>query len=215
MSATRALAVTAAALLGGCATLATSTPAQPPAPCPPQLQQQAKWLMANLNRVQLGGTKSDVQTILGAPAKAESFMLTDGSMIEVLFYHTAATVCRAAPTDGGLLPFVFQNNRLLGYGQSYYQNLIIPMLRQPLPTPPQGAPQSSLPRGNVATHIPQQVYQGFAGYPTVQQQNLPQAQAQPQPEPAAGPATAPQVILPQNWQPTSYAPQVGRGQPLQ
>jgi hypothetical protein len=100
--------------------------------CPPTLVQQARWLQANLSRVRLGLDKLSVTAIIGQPARAESFLLADGSMIEVMFYHTASTICRRPDVDASLLPMVFQNNRLLGYGQDYYHQFIMPQLRQPL-----------------------------------------------------------------------------------
>ncbi|HEX2858629.1 MAG TPA: hypothetical protein VHP58_00260 [Alphaproteobacteria bacterium] len=126
-----------ALLLAGCST----GPQYAPAPkavnvvssCPPTMVQQARWLQSNLARVSLGSRKLDVTAIIGNPARAESFMLTDGSSVEVLFYHTASTVCRRPDIDASLLPFVFQNDRLLGYGQNYYHDFIIPQLRNPLP----------------------------------------------------------------------------------
>jgi hypothetical protein len=100
--------------------------------CPPTMVQQARWLQANLARVSLGEDKLSTTAILGNPARAESFLLSDGNSIEVLFYHTASTVCRRPDVDASLLPFVFQNDRLLGYGQNYYHDFVVPNLRAPM-----------------------------------------------------------------------------------
>jgi hypothetical protein len=100
--------------------------------CPPTMVQQARWLQSNLARVSLGMDKLSVTAVIGNPARAESFLLSDGNSIEVLFYHTASTVCRRPDIDASLLPFVFQNGRLLGYGQNYYHDFVVPNLRAPV-----------------------------------------------------------------------------------
>lgn len=97
-------------------------------PCPPQLANQAQWLARNLVRVRLGMTKLEVAGIAGNPARAETFGLTNGATVEVLFYHTPETICRVNSLDAGLLPMVFQNDRLLGYGQGYYKAFIAPLV---------------------------------------------------------------------------------------
>ena len=91
--------------------------------------------MSNLSRVRLGHSRRQTTAVLGPPSRVESFLLTDATMVDVFFYHTAATVCRRPDLDAALIPFVFQNDRLMGYGQNYYQDFIIPSLRAAA-TPP-------------------------------------------------------------------------------
>jgi hypothetical protein len=113
-----------------------NTPKPVVASCPPQAMRQAAWVRNNMTRLRLGGSRRDAVTILGLPAHVESFLLTDNSAVDVLFYNTPDTACRASTPDAqGLLPLVFQNDRLLGYGQNYYQNVVVPTLRQPLNLP--------------------------------------------------------------------------------
>lgn len=149
----RNYAATIAFILAGCSTGPQYAPPSKSvnvvSSCPPTMVQQARWLQSNLARVSLGFTKLEATSIIGNPARAESFMLTDGSSVEVLFYHTASTVCRRPDIDASLLPFVFQNGRLLGYGQNYYHDFIIPQLRNPLPlaaSKPQNAVTNAPPR---------------------------------------------------------------------
>lgn len=101
--------------------------------CPQPLVAQAHWLAQNMARVRLGTSKLQVVGIVGSPAHAETFMLNNGAMIEVLFYHTPATICRVAAHQGmqagGLMPLVFQDDRLLGYGPQYYHDFVVPKLR--------------------------------------------------------------------------------------
>lgn len=112
------------------------TPQPVIAACPTQSIQQAQWVRNNMTRLRLGGPRKEAVTVLGLPAHVESFLLTDNSAVDVLFYHTPDTACRpATPGADGLLPLVFQNDRLLGYGQNYYQNVVVPSLRQPLNLP--------------------------------------------------------------------------------
>ncbi len=102
-------------------------------PCPPQLIQQTQWLSRNMARLRLGFNKLQTVGIVGAPAHAETFQLANGAVIEVLFYHTPETICRVQASLGaqveGLMPMVFQDDRMIGYGPNYYRDFIIPMLR--------------------------------------------------------------------------------------
>ncbi|MCP5404629.1 MAG: hypothetical protein H6922_00170 [Pseudomonadaceae bacterium] len=101
--------------------------------CPAEAVQQAQWVHNNLPRVQLGGSRQQAIAVVGLPAKVESFLLSDNSAIDVFYYHTPETACRSG--GAGLLPLVFQNDKLLGYGQNYYHSVVVPNLRQPLGMP--------------------------------------------------------------------------------
>lgn len=146
------LALGLAVLLAGCAGMApfnrkpvVARGPQPPAvvsvghgkenlrPCPPQLITQTQWLPRNMARLRLGFNKLQTVGIVGDPAHAETFQLSNGAVIEVLFYHTTETICRVQASLGvqveGLMPMVFQDDRLIGYGPNYYRDFIVPMLR--------------------------------------------------------------------------------------
>lgn len=105
--------------------------------CPEADIQQAQWVQANIDRLKLGGTRRETANILGVPAHLESYLLSDNSAIDVLYYHTPSTACQSMEGKGsdGLIPLVFQNDKLLGYGQGYYHNMVVPHLRQPLGMP--------------------------------------------------------------------------------
>lgn len=98
-------------------------------PCPQPLIAQAQWLARNMARVRLGYNKLQVVSIIGDPANSETFSLSNGAAVEVLFYHTPETICRVSARGEGLMPLVFQDDRLLGYGQNYYKQFIVPMMR--------------------------------------------------------------------------------------
>ena len=109
------------------------------AACPTETMGQARWVQNNLPRVQLASSRRTAVGVLGIPAHVESFLLADNSAVDVLFYHTPETACRPMEAPGGagsgLIPLVFQNDKLLGYGQGYYHTMVVPNLRQPLGLP--------------------------------------------------------------------------------
>lgn len=142
----RQAALLLAVLFAGCAVLPQSTPATPAAAapqaprvvmCPKANIIKAQNVMGMLPRVALGQDKLQVMALIGSPDHAETFALTDGHAVEVFFYHTPQTVCRVDVLDGRLLPIVFQNGKVLGYGQSYYRDFLVPVLRNPLSNMPE------------------------------------------------------------------------------
>ena len=126
-------------------------------PCPQPLIQQTQWLARNMARLRLGFNKLQTVGIVGAPAHAETFQLANGAVIEVLFYHTPETICRVQASLGaqgeGLMPMVFQDDRLIGYGPNYYRDFIIPMLRPKAVQP--SATADSIPVTDVMAALPQ------------------------------------------------------------
>lgn len=134
--------------VAGCATVAPKAPQSAaqgnttqPAPkvvmCPKTSIVKAQNVMGMLPRVALGMDKLQVMALLGSPDHAETFALTNGNAVEVFFYHTPNTVCRVDVLDDRLLPVVFQNGRVLGYGQNYYRDFLVPVLRNPLSNIPE------------------------------------------------------------------------------
>lgn len=112
--------------------------------CPPELVEQASWVRNNLTRVPLGGNRQQIAQILGLPLQVESFLLADGSPVDILFYPTPEGACAVKPYgvdrgvvsgQSGLVPLVFQHDRLMGYGQGYYQQAVVPNLRTTLQYP--------------------------------------------------------------------------------
>ncbi|TKW60507.1 MAG: hypothetical protein DI628_06280 [Blastochloris viridis] len=126
-------------------------------PCPPPLIQQTQWLARNMARLRLGFNKLQTVGIVGLPAHAETFQLANGAVIEVLFYHTPETICRVQASLGaqveGLMPMVFQDDRLIGYGPNYYRDFIVPMLPPKAVQP--SATADSVPVAEVMSALPQ------------------------------------------------------------
>jgi hypothetical protein len=189
---------------------------------------QAQWLARNMARIRLGYNKLQVVSVLGDPANSETFSLTNGAAVEVLFYHTPETICRKSARDGGLMPLVFQDDRLLGYGQNYYQNFIVPSLRPMAVQAPaeadngagQGLPQARVPMTPGPTLAPAPARSG-----RLIQEDLPRPQVTP---PAGIYAPTPVTtggngysggmtrdMYPVNYYESPARGQLGRGEPLQ
>lgn len=113
-----------AGTLAGCV-MAGAPAGLPPTGCSAALLERAQWVSENLMRVKLDGTKPEIFSQLGQPQTMESFLLEGGQAVEVLFYPTPASACG----QGGTLPLVLQNNRLIGYGPTYYQQVVVPLMQ--------------------------------------------------------------------------------------
>ena len=76
--------------------------------------------------VQPGMSKARVIAILGTPNSREVIPDRDGQPIEFLQYQTRFTgdAVLFAPTDTDLTPFMFVNDRLIGWGRNYYDRTI-------------------------------------------------------------------------------------------
>lgn len=201
-------------------------------PCPQPLIAQAQWLARNMARIRLGYNKLQVVSVLGDPANAETFSLSNGAVVEVLFYHTPETICRVnaamAGRGEGLMPLVFQDDRLLGYGQNYYQNFIIPSLRPMAVPAAAGADLNDtrgLPQMRVQMTPGPQLNAAPARTGRLVQEDLPKAQATP---PAGIYAPTPVTaggngysggmtrdMYPVNYYESPARGQLGRGAPLQ
>ncbi len=193
-------------------------------PCPQPLIAQAHWLGRNFARIRLGFTKLQVVTTLGDPARAETFGLNNGAVVEVLFYHTPETICRVGSQGEGLMPLVFQDDRLLGYGTGYYRQFIVPAMKMAMPLPqvqqgfdtPQGQPQPRVQMTDAPSLSPAPARTG-----RLVQEDLPPPVVTPplrnyQPTPVAdygnGYSSGMNGMYPVNYVPPYGA--VGRGEPL-
>ena len=84
-----------------------------------------------LNHIKLGMDSTAVQSHLGVAQKWESFILTDGREVQVMFYRTNYRNCGLVNSEWGeFLPMVFSNSKLVGYGNNYYDNMIRPAITQ-------------------------------------------------------------------------------------
>jgi Protein of unknown function (DUF3192) len=196
-------------------------------PCPQQLIAQAQWLARNMARIRLGYNKLQVVSVLGDPANSETFSLSNGAAVEVLFYHTPETICRQSARSEGLMPLVFQDDRLLGYGQNYYQQFIVPSMR-PMAVP--AAPAADLSGAQGMPQARVQLTPGPALVPApartgrLLQEDLPQAQATPPagiyaPTPVTSDGNGYSGAMTRDMRPVNYYESpaqgaVGRGDPI-
>ena len=86
----------------------------------------------NLLRLSLGMKKFEVLQIMGTqtvnainnPYKVETPRGKDGLLYEVLFYHTELRNKDRFISDGELVPIVFNDNELIGWGWAFLSNLV-------------------------------------------------------------------------------------------
>ncbi len=76
--------------------------------------------------------------MMGPPNHWEQFLLKDRRQIDVMFYKAGSPDCRHNPTRSGYIPMVFHGEKLVGYGEEYYNSFILPEKPQTYYTPPQG-----------------------------------------------------------------------------
>ena len=76
--------------------------------------------------VQPGMNKAQVVAILGTPNSREVIPDKEGQPIEFLQYQTRFTgdAVLFAPKDSDMTPFMFINDRLIGWGRNYYDRTI-------------------------------------------------------------------------------------------
>lgn len=199
--------------------------------CPQTAIAQAQWLGRNMARVRLGFNKLQVVGLLGDPAHAETFSLTNGAAVEVLFYHTPETICRINAREGAargeLMPMVFQDDRLLGYGPNYYKGFIVPMMRPMAVQAPPGAAtggEQGVPQQRVRMMPAQSLPPAPARTGRLVQEDLPTPMATPQPEiyrmpPVTGDQNGYTAPMQSYMRPVGYSsqaggPEIGRGEPL-
>ena len=86
----------------------------------------------NLLRLSLGMTKFDVLQIMGTetiesvnnPYRVETPQGKDGSLYEVLFYHTDKKKKGNLISDSELTPLVFRDNALIGWGWAFLSEVV-------------------------------------------------------------------------------------------
>jgi len=86
----------------------------------------------NLLRLSLGMPKFDVLQIMGTqtvdsitnPYKVETPMGKDGTLYEVLFYHTDLKNKDDLITDDELTPIVLENGHLIGWGWAFLSEVV-------------------------------------------------------------------------------------------
>ena len=86
----------------------------------------------NLLRLSIGMGKFEVLQIMGTqtvesinnPYKVETPKGKDGALYEVLFYHTELKNKDGLITDDELIPIVFKNNKLIGWGWAFLNETV-------------------------------------------------------------------------------------------
>lgn len=77
----------------------------------------------NLN---IGQPKTEVLQVMGSPAKREAYQLENKKIVEFLFYRTTGWASSAdyADKDYQFTPVAFENDKLVGWGRNYYDNIV-------------------------------------------------------------------------------------------
>jgi hypothetical protein len=75
---------------------------------------------SNLNKIELGMSKAEVVSLMGEPFQREMFLNSKGEAIEVLLYQTKFVGMAISPNDNSLMPVVFKNKKLIGWGRNFY-----------------------------------------------------------------------------------------------
>ena len=86
----------------------------------------------NLLHLSRGMQKFEVLQIMGTqtvkninnPYKVETPMGKDGTLYEVLFYHTESKNKDGIITDDELIPIVFDDNKLMGWGWAFLSEIV-------------------------------------------------------------------------------------------
>lgn len=117
--------------LSACQSVRTVFVKQEPEACDSEKVKRYNQVQWGLNHVKLGMDITEVQGQLGAADKWESFVLTDGREVQVLFYRTNYRACGLGQSAWDeFLPMVFTNSKLRGYGNNYYDSMIRPAITQ-------------------------------------------------------------------------------------
>jgi hypothetical protein len=91
---------------------------------------KTRWGIADTQKklleLQPGMTKAEVVRLLGTPNSRELIPDREGKTIEFLFYQTRFTgdAVLFAPSDSQLTPFMFVNDRLIGWTRNFYDRTI-------------------------------------------------------------------------------------------
>jgi len=74
--------------------------------------------------LKIGQSKSEVLSIMGNPAKTESYDLGGGEVIEFYFYRTQGwSTHQTYDVDFQFTPVAFHNDKLVGWGRNYYDKV--------------------------------------------------------------------------------------------
>ncbi len=86
---------------------------------------EAKLNNQKIMNLTIGQPRNEVLDIMGPPAKREAYQLENQRVVEFLFYRTSGW---SATDDGDkdyqFTPFAFKENKLVGWGRNYYDNVV-------------------------------------------------------------------------------------------
>ena len=73
----------------------------------------------------IGQTRTEVLKIMGNPSKREVYQLENQKIFEFLFYRTSGwSLTDSGDRDYQFTPLAFENEKLVGWGRNYYDNVI-------------------------------------------------------------------------------------------
>ncbi|MCP3674247.1 MAG: DUF3192 domain-containing protein [Gammaproteobacteria bacterium] len=79
--------------------------------------------LSNITKLSLGQSRSQVLSQMGDPNITEAFTNASGSNYQVLFYRTNHEHSDGQTTKDETTPLVFENDKLIGWGQDALQRL--------------------------------------------------------------------------------------------
>lgn len=88
-------------------------------------ESEAKRNNDNMMQLEIGQTRQEVLEIMGTPAKREAYQLENERVIDFLFYRTSGwSMDCMRDTDYQFTPLAFENDKLIGWGRNYYDNVV-------------------------------------------------------------------------------------------
>lgn len=76
----------------------------------------------NLMSLNMGMSKSEIISIMGAPDFNEAYKSLHGNYIVILFYYTQRKWADGAKTKDECTPVVIENGELVGWGDEFYKS---------------------------------------------------------------------------------------------
>ena len=88
-------------------------------------ENEAKLNNEKILKLNIGDSKAQVSTIMGIPSRRESYRLENEKIMDFLFYRTSGWKWSDdGDRDYQFTPFAFENDKLVGWGRNYYDNVI-------------------------------------------------------------------------------------------
>ena len=88
-------------------------------------ESEAKLNNQKIMNLTIGQPRNEVLDVMGPPAKREAYQLANQRVVEFLFYRTSGwAVDDWRDKDYQFTPFAFEENKLVGWGRNYYDNVV-------------------------------------------------------------------------------------------